>query len=96
MTLNVSTGDSTTAIPDVRGLEESSAQATLENEGWQVVIRDTPTGNPDEEGIVISQTPPPGEQAEPGSRVTLFVGRFQQETQPETTPPPAPPPPPVP
>ena len=89
VTVSVSTGQSTTAIPDVRGLDESSAQATLENEGWEVVIRDTPTQNPDEDGVVISQTPPPGEQAEPGSRVTLFVGRLQ-------TPEPPPPPPPAP
>jgi beta-lactam-binding protein with PASTA domain/predicted Ser/Thr protein kinase len=87
VTLSVSTGQSTTAIPDVRGLDESSAQATLENEGWQVVIRDTPTQNPDEEGIVISQTPPPGQQAEPGARVTLFVGRLQQQPQPPPPPP---------
>jgi beta-lactam-binding protein with PASTA domain len=87
VTLSVSTGQSTTAIPDVRGLDESSAQATLENEGWQVLIRDTPTQNPDEEGIVISQTPPPGQQAEPGARVTLFVGRLQQQPQPPPPPP---------
>jgi eukaryotic-like serine/threonine-protein kinase len=91
VTVSVSTGQSTTSIPDVRGLEESNAQATLENEGWNVVIRDTPTQNPDEDGIVISQTPPPGQQAQPGSRVTLFVGRLQQQQ-----PPPAPPPPPPP
>jgi eukaryotic-like serine/threonine-protein kinase len=90
VTLSVSTGQSTTSVPDVRGLEESNAQATLENEGWNVVIRDTPTQNPDEDGIVISQTPPPGQQADPGSRVTLFVGRLQQETAPPP-PPPAPP-----
>jgi eukaryotic-like serine/threonine-protein kinase len=93
VTVSVSTGQSTTAIPDVRGLDESSAQATLENEGWQVVIRDTPTQNPDEDGVVISQTPPPGEQAEPGARVTLFVGRFEQPEPPPPPPAPEPPPP---
>jgi eukaryotic-like serine/threonine-protein kinase len=99
VTVSVSTGQSTTAIPDVRGLDESSAQATLENEGWEVVIRDTPTQNPNEDGVVISQTPPPGEQAEPGSRVTLFVGRFQTPEPPPAPPPPPPapePPPPAP
>jgi beta-lactam-binding protein with PASTA domain/predicted Ser/Thr protein kinase len=85
--VSVSSGQATTSIPDVRGLDEASAQATLENEGWNVVIRDTPTQNPDEDGIVISQTPPPGEQADPGSRVTLFVGRVEQP-QPEAPPPP--------
>ncbi len=95
--VSVSTGQSTTAVPDVRGLDEGSAQATLDNEGWEVVIRDTPTQNPDEDGVVISQTPPPGEQAEPGSQVTLFVGRLQTPEPPPpppTEPPVEPPPPP--
>ncbi len=43
VTLNVSTGQSTTAVPDVVGEEEASARATLQNEGWRVLIRDTPT-----------------------------------------------------
>jgi eukaryotic-like serine/threonine-protein kinase len=88
VTVSVSTGQSTTSVPDVRGLEESNAQATLENEGWNVVIRDTPTQNPDEDGVVISQTPPPGQQAQPGARVTLFVGRLQQQPAPAPPPPP--------
>jgi len=94
VTLNVSTGESATSVPDVRDLAEDDARATLENEGWTVVIRDTPTSNPDEDGIVISQTPPPGQKAEPGSEVTLFVGRLKEEPAPPppTTPPPPPPP----
>jgi serine/threonine-protein kinase len=94
--VSVSTGQSTTAVPDVRGLDEGSAQATLDNEGWEVVIRDTPTQNPDEDGVVISQTPPPGEQAEPGARVTLFVGRLQTPEPPPEPPIEPPPPPPAP
>jgi beta-lactam-binding protein with PASTA domain/predicted Ser/Thr protein kinase len=90
VTVSVSTGQSTTSVPDVRGLDEASAQATLENEGWRVVIRDTATQNPDEDGIVISQTPPPGQQAQPGSRVTLFVGRVPNPA-PSPSPPPGPP-----
>jgi eukaryotic-like serine/threonine-protein kinase len=91
VTVRVSTGQSTTAIPDVRGLDEDSARATLENEGWQVVIRDTSTQNPDEDGVVLSQTPPAGDQAEPGSRVTLYVGRFEELPPPAPAPPPPPP-----
>ena len=88
VTLNVSTGISTTAVPDVVGEEEASARATLQNEGWRVLIRDTPTTNPDEDGIVITQTPAPGEQAEPRSQVIIYVGRFQELEEPP--PPPAP------
>jgi eukaryotic-like serine/threonine-protein kinase len=94
VTLNVSTGISTTAVPDVVGEEEASARATLQNEGWRVLIRDTPTTNPDEDGLVVTQTPAPGEQAEPGSQVIIFVGRFQELEEPP--PPPESPPPPAP
>jgi eukaryotic-like serine/threonine-protein kinase len=88
VTLNVSLGVSTTSVPEVVGLDEANAQATLENEGWSVVIRDTTTANPDEDGIVITQDPAPGDQAEPGSRVVLYVARFQEPEEPE--PPPSP------
>jgi eukaryotic-like serine/threonine-protein kinase len=80
VTLSVSNGQSTTSVPDVRGLDESTAQANLENDGWVVVIRNTPTDNADDDGIVLSQTPTAGEQRAPGSRVILYVGRLRQQT----------------
>jgi eukaryotic-like serine/threonine-protein kinase len=95
VTLNVSLGVTTTSVPDVVGDDEATARASLENEGWRVLIRDTPTTNPNEDGVVITQRPAPGEQAEPGAQVVLFVGRYQ-EIEPQPEPPPAPPPAPVP
>jgi eukaryotic-like serine/threonine-protein kinase len=91
VTLSVSTGQETTTVPDVLGDDEETARATLENDGWQVVVQDTGTDNPDEDGRVLSQTPGPGEEAKPGSRVTIYVGRVEA-----TEPPPGPPPPPPP
>ncbi|HEU4941704.1 MAG TPA: PASTA domain-containing protein, partial [Gaiellaceae bacterium] len=85
VTLNVSLGISTTAVPDVVGEEEASARATLENEEWRVLIRDTPTTNPDEDGIVVTQSPAGGEQAEPGSQVIIYVGRYQELEPPAPT-----------
>jgi beta-lactam-binding protein with PASTA domain len=92
VTLSVSTGQSTTTVPEVVGDDEETARATLENDGWVVVVRETGTDNPAEEGIVLSQTPGPGEEAEPGSQVTIYVGRFAPVEPPP--PPPSPPPPP--
>jgi eukaryotic-like serine/threonine-protein kinase len=86
VTLNVSSGTSTTAVPDVVGEEEASARATLQNEGWRVLIRDTPTTNPDEDGLVVTQTPAPGEQAEPGAQVIIYIGRFQEIEEPPPPP----------
>jgi serine/threonine-protein kinase len=88
--LSVSTGEEKTTVPDVLNLDEETARSNLENDGWVVVVRDTATDNPDEDGVVLSQTPGPGEEAKPGSRVTIYVGRLAD------TEPPPPPPPPVP
>ena len=85
VTLNVSLGSTTTAVPEVTGLDEANARATLENAGWKVEVRDTTTGNADEDGIVITQEPAPGDQAEPGTTVVIYVARFEE-------PPPEPPP----
>jgi len=87
VTLSVSKGSTTTTVPDVSGDDEATAQATLENDGWRVVLRDTVTDNPDEDGIVLSQTPAGGAEAKPGARVTLYVGRFQEPTEPPPPPP---------
>jgi beta-lactam-binding protein with PASTA domain/predicted Ser/Thr protein kinase len=95
VTLSVSTGESTTAVPDVTGQDETSARASLENEGWTVAVRDTATEDPAEDGIVISQNPAPGAEAEPGSTVTIVVGRLEL-AEPPPPPPPSPPPPPPP
>jgi beta-lactam-binding protein with PASTA domain len=86
VTLNVSLGSTATAVPDVVGLDEPNARATLQNGGWRVVVRDTTTGNADEDGIVITQEPGPGEEAEPGSQVVIYVARFTQ-TETEEQPP---------
>jgi eukaryotic-like serine/threonine-protein kinase len=84
VTVSVSLGSTTTAVPEVTGLDEANARATLENAGWRVEVRDTTTANPEEDGIVITQDPAPGEQAEPGTRVVIYVARFEE-------PPPEPP-----
>ncbi|HEU0246559.1 MAG TPA: Stk1 family PASTA domain-containing Ser/Thr kinase [Gaiellaceae bacterium] len=80
VTLSVSQGPSTTAVPDVTTQDFAIAQATLEAAGfrWRVVYEDTTESSFD--GIVISQDPVGGSQAKPDSLVTLFVGRFTGET----------------
>jgi eukaryotic-like serine/threonine-protein kinase len=93
VTLGVSTGSTTTSVPDVVGDDEETARTTLENDGWTVVVRDTGTDDSTEDGHVLSQTPAAGAQAKPGSRVTIYVGRFQPVEPPPGPPPPPPPPP---
>jgi eukaryotic-like serine/threonine-protein kinase len=86
VTLNVSLGSTTTAVPEVTGLDEANARATLENAGWKVEVRDTTTGNQDEDGIVITQEPAPGDQAEPGTTVVIYVARFEATEEPPPSP----------
>jgi eukaryotic-like serine/threonine-protein kinase len=93
VTLDVSTGRESATVPEVVGQDEESARASLENEGWVVTVRYTGTDDPAEDGIVISQNPAPGSEAEPGSTVTLVVGQLEVV---EPPPPPSPPPPPPP
>ena len=85
VTLSVSTGPSTVAVPDVTTFDVTIAQTTLENAGLrtQVVFEDT--DDPDSDGIVLGQDPAGGNQAKPDSVVRLFVGRFTGDTTTDTT-----------
>ena len=85
VTVYVSRGPSTAAVPDVTTQDVSIAQTTLENAGFRtrVVLEDT--ADPALDGIVISQDPIGGSQAAPNTIITLFVGRFVAEETDETT-----------
>ena len=85
VTLSVSKGPVTSAVPDVTTQDVTIAQTTLEAAGFRtrVVLEDTNDQSFD--GIVISQDPVGGTQAKPNSVVTLFVGRFTN-TSTTTTP----------
>ena len=67
------------------GQDVTIAQATLEAAGFRtrVVLEDTDEASFD--GIVISQDPIGGTQGKPNSVVTLFVGRFTDNSGEETT-----------
>ena len=58
--------------------------ASLQEPGFSVSVQDLTANSPDEDGIVLDQDPSEGTSVEPGTTVTIYVGRF---TQPE--PPPA-------
>jgi beta-lactam-binding protein with PASTA domain len=86
VTVYVSKGPSTSAVPDVTTQDVAIAQTTLEAEGfrWRIVYEDTTDFAQD--GIVNAQDPVGGSQAEPNTVVTLFVGRFVEQTDETTTP----------
>jgi len=85
ITLSVSKGPVTSAVPDVTAQDVGIARTTLTAAGFrpQEVLEDT--DDPTLDGVVISQDPIGGTQAKPNSIVTLFVGRFVDPST-ETTP----------
>jgi beta-lactam-binding protein with PASTA domain len=85
VTLSVSKGPVTSAVPDVTTQEFTIAKATLEGAGFRVraVLEDT--DDPGLDGIVISQDPVGGTQGKPNTTVTLFVGQLAQPTDTTST-----------
>jgi beta-lactam-binding protein with PASTA domain/predicted Ser/Thr protein kinase len=84
VTLSVSKGPTTSAVPDVTTQAFDVAKATLEGAGFRVRTVLENTDDPSQDGIVISQDPGGGAQAKPKTVVTLFVGQLVSTT--DTTP----------
>jgi serine/threonine-protein kinase len=75
VTLSVSKGPETTGIPDVESVDEQTAKDTLAAAGFKVKVLREDVDDPSLEGIVLSQDPPGGTEAVPGTTVTILVGR---------------------
>jgi beta-lactam-binding protein with PASTA domain/predicted Ser/Thr protein kinase len=78
VTLSVSKGPKTSAVPDVTSLDRNTAAATLRSSGFKVGVSLQDTDDPSLANVVLSQNPAGGAQAKPGSTVTITVGRFVQ------------------
>jgi beta-lactam-binding protein with PASTA domain len=76
VTLQVSTGPSGVAIPDVVGLMETAAVQELEAAGFTVRVVDEPSTDPTQDGLVLRQSPQAGETKGEGSAVTITVARL--------------------
>ena len=94
VTLSVSQGPTTVPIPDVSFQTVADARATLRAAGFRVAVNRQDTDDESLNGVVISQDPPAGIEADPKSLVTLTVGTYvppPDVTEPppeETVPPP--------
>jgi serine/threonine-protein kinase len=89
VTLTVSRGPVTAAVPDVTRITVADAQALLEEAGFESTVVPEDVTDPSQDGLVLSQDPPGG-QAERGTTVTLIVGRLvstpaQEEFPTDTT-----------
>jgi beta-lactam-binding protein with PASTA domain/predicted Ser/Thr protein kinase len=74
--LYVSKGPKESTIPDVTSQDEASATEALEQSGFTVDVQEQDTTDENQDGIVLSQDPPGGTRARPGTTVTIFVGRL--------------------
>jgi beta-lactam-binding protein with PASTA domain len=80
VTLRVSTGPPGIEVPDVVGLDESSASRDLEAAGFAVRVVDQPTTDPAQDGVVVAQRPSAGSTSREGSEVTITVARLSETT----------------
>jgi serine/threonine-protein kinase len=74
--LTISSGPTLVDVPDVTGLDESSARSELERAGLTVQVTAETVADPGQDGVVLRQTPAGGASAEDGATVTIVVGRF--------------------
>ena len=63
-------------VPDTVGMTEAQARQTLQDAGFRVRAENMAVTDPDQDGIVLGQSPRAGTQAPKGSTVTITVGRF--------------------
>ncbi|MDQ3859567.1 MAG: Stk1 family PASTA domain-containing Ser/Thr kinase [Actinomycetota bacterium] len=72
----ISEGPETATVPGVVEQDVESATSALENAGFDVRVRDEDTTDPAQENVVLDQNPAAGVKAEPGSTVTITIGKF--------------------
>jgi eukaryotic-like serine/threonine-protein kinase len=76
VTIVVSEGPRSVAVPNVVGQDRDSATAALREAGFRVATRDEETIDPANADRVLEQSPSAGVQAAPGSTVTIVIGKF--------------------
>jgi beta-lactam-binding protein with PASTA domain len=74
--LSVSKGPATTQVPDVTNQNQADATRILEGAGLTVAVVQDFVTDPSQDGIVISQDPPAGADAQSGEVVTIHVGKL--------------------
>ncbi len=80
VTISVSKGPKTSAVPDVTSQDVQTAGQNLHGSGFNVHVTRQDVADPSQDNIVLSQDPAPGTQAKPGTVVTIVAGHFTGET----------------
>jgi beta-lactam-binding protein with PASTA domain/tRNA A-37 threonylcarbamoyl transferase component Bud32 len=69
-------------VPDVTGEDVATAVKRLSKAGFEIDQQSRDVDSPEGDGVVIEQTPPNG-KAKKGSAVTIVVGKFNPDLNPE-------------
>jgi serine/threonine-protein kinase len=85
VTLTVSKGPATVAVPDVVGLTRGDARGELQSAGFSVQVKTRQSQDPADDDIVLDQRPGHGTQLRKGRTVVLYVGHYTAPP-PTTTP----------
>jgi len=82
----VSEGQEMAKVPNAIGSERAAAVESIRAAGLEPTVSEQVTEVPSQVGRVTDQFPPPGSEVDPGSGVTLVVGKRGAETkaEPET------------
>jgi eukaryotic-like serine/threonine-protein kinase len=72
-------------VPGVIDATEDDAIKALEDAGFKVRTKDGDAATPDEDGLVLEQSPAPDSPRPKGTTVTITVGRFEPDVVPEPT-----------
>jgi eukaryotic-like serine/threonine-protein kinase len=81
--LTVAKEPSEVAVPDVTGEDAAAAIAALSGGGFVIDQQSKDVPTPDGDGVVLQQTPAGGKKAKKGSKVTIVVGKFNPDLNPE-------------
>ena len=76
VTITVATEPEQVSVPGVTGLSRAEAVRALRGAALSPSVSERATADPDEEGLVLQQSPGAGTDVDSGSTVTLIVGRY--------------------
>ena len=83
ISLTVAKEPSQVPVPDVTGEDAPAAIAALSGQGFVIDQQSKDVPTPDGDGVVLEQSPTGGKKAKKGSKVTIVVGKFNPDLNPE-------------
>jgi serine/threonine-protein kinase len=83
VTLTVAKEVEKVAVPGVTGLDQAQAAERLSGAGLKVDVQEQAVDRPSQDGKVLRQSPGAGSQLERGGQVTITVGTFEPELDPD-------------